>query len=88
MSGAYTYDETKAIELAQSYSSEIKAKRFDENSPVGGVPPCDGVSGGNGCTANSNAALGPIQVNPLAQHLMTSMIMTIWMKAVVVGMRC
>jgi MSHA pilin protein MshD len=58
VSGAYTYDETKAIELAQSYSSEIKAKRFDENSPVGGVPPCDGVSGGNGCTANSNAALG------------------------------
>ena len=57
--GAYTYDETKAIELAQSYSSEIKAKRYDENSPVGGVPPCDGVSGGNGCTANSNSALGP-----------------------------
>ena len=59
VSGAYTYDETKAIELAQSYSSEIKARRYDENSPVGGVPPCDGVSGGNGCTANSNAALGP-----------------------------
>ena len=59
VSGAYTYDETKAIELAQSYSSEIKARRYDENSPVGGVPPCDGVSGGNGCTANSNSALGP-----------------------------
>ena len=59
ISGASTYDETKAIELAQSLANEIKAKRFDENSPVGGVPPCDGVSGGNGCTANSNAALGP-----------------------------
>ncbi|MDB3986507.1 prepilin-type N-terminal cleavage/methylation domain-containing protein [Pseudomonadales bacterium] len=50
VSGAYTYDETKAIELAQSYSSEIKAKRFDENSPVGGVPPCDAPSAA-ACTA-------------------------------------
>ena len=44
VSGANTLDETKAIELAQSYLGEIKAKRYDENSPSGGVPPCDGVS--------------------------------------------
>jgi len=59
ISGATTYDETKAIELAQSYLGEIKAKRYDENSPVGGVPPCDDVSGGNACTANADVALGP-----------------------------
>ncbi len=40
--GAYTHDETKAIELAQSYLAEIMSRRYDENSPVGGVPPCDG----------------------------------------------
>ena len=28
ISGASTYDETKAIELAQSLANEIKAKRF------------------------------------------------------------
>lgn len=57
--GADTYDETKAIELAQSYLGEIKAKRYDENSPVGGVPPCDGFSGGSACTADIDSALGP-----------------------------
>ena len=40
VSGASTYDETKAIELAQSIAGEIRSKRFDENSPVNGVPPC------------------------------------------------
>ena len=40
VSGAATYDETKAVELAQSMASEIRSKRFDENSPVNGVPPC------------------------------------------------
>lgn len=59
VSGANTLDETKAIELAQSYLGEIKAKRYDENSPSGGVPPCDGVSGAGACTANTDAALGP-----------------------------
>ena len=57
--GADSFDETKAIELAQSYLGEIKAKRYDENSPSGGVPPCDGVSGAGACTANTDAALGP-----------------------------
>ena len=57
VSGAYTYDETKAVELAESLTGEIRSKRFDENSPVSGVPPCDGVSGGSACTAS--ASLGP-----------------------------
>ena len=55
--GAYTYDETKAVELAESIIGEIRSKRFDENSPVGGVPPCDEVSGGSACTSSVN--LGP-----------------------------
>jgi len=55
--GAYTYDETKAIELAESIIGEIRSKRFDESSPVGGVPPCDGVSGASACTISVN--LGP-----------------------------
>jgi MSHA pilin protein MshD len=57
LSGSYTYDETKAIELAESLAGEIRSKRFDESSPVGGVPPCDGVSGASACTISAN--LGP-----------------------------
>ena len=57
VSGAYTYDETKAIELAESLAGEIRSKRYDENSPVGGVPPCDGVSGGSACTASASLGL-------------------------------
>ena len=57
ISGAYTYDETKAVELAESMIGEIRSKRFDESSPVGGVPPCDGVSGASACTISAN--LGP-----------------------------
>ena len=30
----------KVINLAQSYFEEIAARRFDENTPLGGVPPC------------------------------------------------
>ena len=55
--GAYTYDETKAIELAESLAGEIRSKRYDENSPVSGVPPCDGVSGGSACTASASLGL-------------------------------
>jgi MSHA pilin protein MshD len=55
--GAYTYDETKAIELAQSYVAEIMSRRYDENSPVGGVPPCDGPSAAV-CTSAIGAELG------------------------------
>ena len=64
LQGAYTYDETKAIELAESLISEIRSKRYDENSPVGGVPPCDGESGDNPCTLGEN--LGPDGANERA----------------------
>jgi MSHA pilin protein MshD len=57
LQGAYTYDETKAIELAESLAGEIRSKRYDENSPVSGVPPCDGVSGGSACTASASLGL-------------------------------
>lgn len=57
VSGAYAYDETKAIELAESLAGEIRSKRFDENSPVSGVPPCDGVSGASACTASASLGL-------------------------------
>ena len=57
LSGAYAYDETKAIELAESLAGEIRSKRFDENSPVSGVPPCDGVSGASACTASASLGL-------------------------------
>ena len=55
--GAGTGLETKAIELAESLAGEIRSKRFDENSPVSGVPPCDGVSGGSACTASASLGL-------------------------------
>ena len=57
LSGAYAYDETKAIELAESLAGEIRSKRFDENSPISGVPPCDGVSGASACTASASLGL-------------------------------
>ena len=55
--GAATLQETKAIELAESLAGEIRSKRYDENSPVSGVPPCDGVSGGSACTASASLGL-------------------------------
>ena len=55
--GAGTGLETKAIELAESLAGEIRSKRFDENSPVSGVPPCDGVSGGSACTTSASLGL-------------------------------
>ncbi|NJN52656.1 MAG: prepilin-type N-terminal cleavage/methylation domain-containing protein [Gammaproteobacteria bacterium] len=32
--------QSKAVALAQAYHEEIASRRFDENSPLGGVPPC------------------------------------------------
>ena len=49
--GAYTYNETMAIELGQSYIAEITSKRYDENSPIGGVPPCGATSAAS-CTTS------------------------------------
>lgn len=51
--GADTLWQTRTVELVQSYTDEIMTKRFDENSPVGGVPACGAAS-----TACSSAPLG------------------------------
>jgi len=32
--------QARSVALAQSYIEEIMARRYDENSPLGGVPPC------------------------------------------------
>lgn len=32
--------QSKSIALAESYLEEIMARRFDETTPIGGVPPC------------------------------------------------
>lgn len=32
--------QAKAVALAESYLEEIMARRFDERTPLGGVPPC------------------------------------------------
>jgi len=32
--------QTKAVALAESYMEEILARRYDEQSPLGGAPPC------------------------------------------------
>ena len=42
--GADTLWQTKTVELAQAYSDEIISKRFDELTPVGGVPSCGSCS--------------------------------------------
>jgi MSHA pilin protein MshD len=36
--------QAKAAFLGQAYMDEIITKRFDEQSPVGGIPPCDAGS--------------------------------------------
>lgn len=41
--------QVKSIALAQSYIEEISARRFDEMTPVGGVPPCSAST--TACTA-------------------------------------
>ncbi len=51
--GADSLWQTKTVELAQAYSDEILSKRFDERTPLGGIPPC------NPCSAS--AAFGSAQ---------------------------
>lgn len=41
--------QVKLVELAQAYTEEILTKRFDENSPSGGIPACN--PGGTVCGA-------------------------------------
>lgn len=38
---------TRAMEIAQLYLDEILAKKYDDNTPQGGTPPCN--TGGNSC---------------------------------------
>lgn len=40
----------KAVALAESYMEEILARRYDEQSPLGGVPPCSTTS--TSCSAS------------------------------------
>ncbi|WP_322567453.1 type IV pilus modification PilV family protein [Thiohalophilus sp.] len=47
---------TRAMEIAQLYLDEIGAKKYDENTPQGGLPPCDSPDG-DACTAE--ASFGP-----------------------------
>lgn len=36
---------TRALELAQAQMDEILARKFDENTPTGGIPACDSDDG-------------------------------------------
>lgn len=36
---------TRALELAQATLDEVMARKFDESTPTGGVPPCNGIGG-------------------------------------------
>jgi MSHA pilin protein MshD len=51
--GANVVSETKAIELAQATMDTVMIRRFDEFSPVGGVPPC-GAPSAAACTLVAN----------------------------------
>lgn len=44
----------QALELARAYFEEIAARRFDEATPVGGVPPC----GAGGAPCSDPSAFG------------------------------
>lgn len=46
--------ETRVVALARSYMAEILGKRFDENTPPGGLPPCNSVAG-----LSCSSVLGP-----------------------------
>lgn len=35
----------RAVEIAQAQLDEILSRRFDENSPIGGIPACDSSAG-------------------------------------------
>lgn len=37
--------QTRALELAQAQLDQILSRKFDENTPTGGVPACDSTSG-------------------------------------------
>ena len=43
---------TKAVALAEAYSEEISARRYDENTPNGGVPACSPTT--TSCSSAAN----------------------------------
>jgi len=45
---ADSFWQVKVVELGQAYMEEILARRFDEATPIGGVPACE--PGGTACT--------------------------------------
>lgn len=47
--------QARALELAQAQLDSILSRRFDENTPVGGVPACDAL-GGIACAGISSDA--------------------------------
>lgn len=60
MLSAYQYSVSQSVtpavrqqmmELAQSRLDDVMARRFDENTPIGGVPACDGSVGAPSCSA-------------------------------------
>jgi len=53
--GADTLWQTKTVELVQAYADEIQTKRFDENTPVGGVPACDSDASAASCSLTLGA---------------------------------
>ncbi|GAB1256940.1 hypothetical protein NBRC116494_14420 [Aurantivibrio plasticivorans] len=47
--------QVRALECAQAKLDEIMARKFDENSPTGGVPPCGSAeTGATACAGISN----------------------------------
>lgn len=46
----------RLLELAQSKLDEVMVRKFDHNTPSGGIPACD--SSGGGASANCTLALG------------------------------
>ncbi len=52
---------TKAIALAEAYAEEIMARRFDENTPIGGLPPCSATT--VPCSADADFDDGETRAN-------------------------
>lgn len=50
---------TKAVALAEAYFEEISARRYDENTPNGGVPACSPTT--TSCSTSANFADGEVR---------------------------
>ena len=50
----------KLLEIAQSQLDEVTARKYDENTPTGGIPACDSAElNAPACVAQADADLGP-----------------------------